>query len=308
MNGEDTMDEDGFQTPARTAPRTTGQDAAIDDIDVLRQSNRFKALEDQDDDDLFFDQYQRMQRKHAASPLPTPVDRPRVRRTVHETPVAMQTRPQEPNAANMPFGMADTTNGPPAGSQMDDRNMEGNVDGREETKEMDVDGQHQRQDGPVTVGGTDPHGGTSEQAGKKRSKRTKKKKTGPSDMQDDGEPADTDPAHPSRWTARTIDDLETLPARPSVDQLRSLSDVALKVLMQANGISRPHGSRMPENLLAFEEWLQTHPGRELQFPASIRRRSTAPMPPKGTRGPSHAGQPWHPASGRPAADAKPTDH
>ena len=43
--------------PARTAPRTTEQDAMIDDIDVLRQSNKFKALEDQDVDNLFFDQY-----------------------------------------------------------------------------------------------------------------------------------------------------------------------------------------------------------------------------------------------------------
>ena len=137
------------------------------------------------------------------------------------------------------------------------------------------EGDENRQDKQTEASGTTRGPQGSDAAGAegkdRKTKRSKKKQTETSSTDEVDTDMDADTGHPSRWTAHTIEVLENLPARPSLAELKLLTDVALKAVMQANGIHRPHGGRMPENATAVEEWLRDNPGRELQLPAPITR-------------------------------------
>ena len=85
------VEDHGFQTPLRLTSGPAVDHRTVDDTDLdsFEHPNPFPPLDDEDEDAVI-ETYLRLQRKHRASPLRTPVDRPRVKPDLRPTPLPMQ--------------------------------------------------------------------------------------------------------------------------------------------------------------------------------------------------------------------------
>ena len=89
---EPMAEDDRFQTPLGLTSGPNIDQRKVDDIGLgqSEQANPFQLLEEEDEDEgAFFETYLRLQRKHRASPLATPTDRPRVKPALRPTPLPM---------------------------------------------------------------------------------------------------------------------------------------------------------------------------------------------------------------------------
>ena len=99
-------EDDGFQTPLGLTSGPAIDQWAVEDtgLDQFEQANPFQLLEEEDEDEgAFFEMYLRLQRKHRASPLATPIDRPRVKPALQPTPLPMQSQTQPTKVPALPF-------------------------------------------------------------------------------------------------------------------------------------------------------------------------------------------------------------
>ena len=218
----------------------------------------------------------------------------------------MRSQPPGPDAVPLPFEMTNKGKAPPAPVDGDAMHIDLTGDNNQKQSEGDENRQDKQKEASGTTRGPQGSDATGAEGKDRKTKRSKKKRTETSSTDEVDTDMDADTGHPSRWTAHTIEVLENLPARPSLAELKLLTDVALKAVMQANGIHRPHGGRMPENATAVEEWLRDNPGRELQLPAPITRRPATAIPRKTTPHVPTPRQACHPDPDRPLPTNKPT--
>ena len=87
------VEDHGFQTPLGLTSGPAVDHRTVDNtgLDSFKHPNPFQPLDDEDEDAVI-DTYLRLQRKHRASPLPKPVDRPRVKPDLRPTPLPMQSQ------------------------------------------------------------------------------------------------------------------------------------------------------------------------------------------------------------------------
>ena len=99
-------ENDKFQTPLGLTSGPATDQRAVEDTGLAQfeQANPFQLLEEEDEDEgAFFETYLRLQRKHRASPLATPADRPRVKPALRPTPLPMQAQTQPAKVPALPF-------------------------------------------------------------------------------------------------------------------------------------------------------------------------------------------------------------
>ena len=136
-------EDDRFQTPLGLTSGPAINQWTVDDtgLDQFEQANPFQLLEEEDEDEgAFFETYLCLQRKHRASPLPTPADRSRVKPALRPTPLPMQSQTQPAEVPKLPL-----TKDAAMGGVQTPKN--GNLDG--DTVRVDL-GKAARQDHPET--------------------------------------------------------------------------------------------------------------------------------------------------------------
>ena len=233
----ETMDDEGFHTPLRTAKTAYGRPRSPSRtrLGAILLDNPFQPLEEEDDNDREINTHLRMLRKHPLSPLQTPEDRPRVRPNAQLTPMRMRPNPQESQPSSVPFDLNGAT-----GTQKEDTGaatMDTDSDGKiEDLQSLDnaheYDDQHRtarngtRADLRTGIGQVaNPDTANAAQGAPGRSAtgtwippKPKQKRAPPKDPL-------------AGLTAQAIAKMEALPKRPNGRQLADLQDVGLKALL-----------------------------------------------------------------------------
>ena len=289
---EPMAENDGFQTPLGLERGPAIDQRAVEDTGLAQfeQANPFQLLEEEDEDEgAFFETYLRLQRKHRASPLATPADRPRVKPALRPTPLPMQAQTQPAKVPALPFTEDAAMGGvqtPRTGQlDVDSMRIDSGQDARHDQPETStrvhasqVTTQHNSaqncaqndQESTANDSNAALQNQTADDQDRKacrKKKKTKKTATGAT----------------QKLTAMALATLEGLPDRPTLPLLRTVQDAGLKLLLHANGLPRQRGPDHKENKENMAQvlfaWLGADDRRILQLPAGLTRTQVPPMGP-----------------------------
>ena len=283
---EPMVEDHGFQTPLRLTSGPAVDHRTVDDtgLDSFKHPNPFQPLDDEDEDAVI-ETYLRLQRKHRASPLRTPVDRPRVKPDLRPTPLPMQS--QTTSFPAIPFAEEAAMGGvqSPKNERLDEdavsvdsgqvaRRDKPETSTRVHARQTTTQDNSPRQNAPTdhedaandfTAAGQNQTEDDEDTQLRTKKRKTKKTTTGAT----------------QKLTASAIATLEGLPDRPTLSLLRTVQDAGLKLLLHANGLPRQRGPDRKENkenlAQALFAWLSTDDRRILQLPAGLTRTQVPPM-------------------------------